>query len=96
MRGRVTDAVLDRRTYGAQGADWMDWLHLLRPRIVETLADLERSETARTFLDLPMLHTLVDRWPNRFGPEHEGAYKLRLLRGIMMGRFLRWFERTYG
>lgn len=96
MRGRVPDQVLDRKEFGGQGADWMDWMHLLRPDAARTLDDMDRSQTAQDLLDLPRLRALLDRWPERFGPEHEVDYKLRLLRGIMMGRFLLWFERTHG
>ncbi len=96
MRGRVPDRVLDRRSFGGQGADWMDWLHLLRPEAAQALQDMERSETARDLLDLPQLRLLLERWPDRFGPEHQADYALCFLRGIMMGRFLRWFERAHG
>ncbi len=96
MRGRVPDQVLDRKEFGGQGADWMDWMHFLRPDAARELDNMDRSETARDLLDLPRLRTLLDRWPERFGPEHEVDYKLRFLRGIMMGRFLLWFERTHG
>ncbi len=96
MRGRVPDQVLDRKEFGGQGADWMDWMHLLRPDAARELDNMDRSETVRDLLDLPRLRALLDRWPERFGPEHEVDYKLRFLRGVMMGRFLLWFDRTHG
>jgi hypothetical protein len=30
------------------------------------------------------------------GPGYEKEYYHLLLRGLMMGRFIRWFEATYG
>lgn len=96
MRGRVPDQVLDRGSFGGQGADWMDWLHLLRPDAARALQEMERSETVRDLLDVSGLRALLERWPDRFGPEHHADYVLRFLRGIMMGRFLLWFERTHG
>jgi hypothetical protein len=38
------------------------------------------------------MRELVDRWPAPFRLEHRQDYDHYLLRGILMGRFLRWFE----
>jgi hypothetical protein len=38
---------------------------------------------------------LLDRWPDRLTLAHEKDYLLLLMRGVTMGRFIRWFESTY-
>jgi asparagine synthase (glutamine-hydrolysing) len=92
MRGRVPDSILERTTRGAQAADWPLWMDRMRPAIVDELARIEQNETARQILDVGRMRELVAHWPARFGPEHAADYNLLLLRGIMMGRFIRWFE----
>jgi asparagine synthase (glutamine-hydrolysing) len=95
MEDRLPARVLTRRTLGAQAADWTEWLPRLRDGIARELDLLERSDTARSALDLPKLRRVVQRWPDRLTAEHEPTYKLMLPRAIMMGRFVRWFEATY-
>lgn len=92
MEGLLPDRVRLRRTHGAQSADWTEWLPAMRPELAAELDRLERCDAARRCLDLGRLRALLDRWPEQLGSEHESDYKLLLLRGMMMGRFLRWFE----
>jgi hypothetical protein len=40
------------------------------------------------------MRALVDDWPATFRIQDQPAYALYLLRGIMMGRFIRWFGET--
>ena len=95
MAGRVPDEIRLRSSYGMQSADWPEWLPALRGEIAQELARLESSETARRCLDLPKLRRLTESWPDRMTLAHEKDYPLLLLRGITMGRFIRWFEKTY-
>jgi asparagine synthase (glutamine-hydrolysing) len=95
MAGRLPDQIRLRTTYGMQGPDWPEWLPSIRADLSQELDRLEASETARRCLDLPKMRHLVDHWPDRLTRAHEKAYPLLLLRGIMMGRFIRWFEGTY-
>jgi asparagine synthase (glutamine-hydrolysing) len=95
MAGRLPDQIRLRTTYGMQGPDWPEWLPSIRADLSQELDRLEASETARRCLDLPKMRHLVDHWPDRLTRAHEQAYPLLLLRGIMMGRFIRWFEGTY-
>jgi asparagine synthase (glutamine-hydrolysing) len=92
MVGRLPDDLRLRSTYGMQGPDWTEWLPSIRGEIGAELDRLQRSETAVRCLDLPKLRRLVDAWPERFTLAHEKDYMLLLLRGITMGRFIRWFE----
>jgi asparagine synthase (glutamine-hydrolysing) len=95
MEGFLPDQVRLRLTRGAQGPDWIEWLPTIRGELVAELTRLDRSDTARRCLDLARLRGLVERWPARLGVEHQTDYQFRLLRGVMMGRFIRWFEGTY-
>lgn len=95
MAGRVPDEIRLRSSYGMQSADWPEWLPSLRAEISQELQRLEVSETARRCLDLPKLRRLTENWPERMTLAHEKDYPLLLLRGITMGRFIRWFEDTY-
>jgi asparagine synthase (glutamine-hydrolysing) len=95
MQGRLPDQVRTRTTYGLQGPDWTEWMPSIRPELASELAKLERSDTANRCLDLPRMRHLMDQWPDRMTLSHEKQYYLMLLRGITMGRFIRWFEETY-
>jgi len=91
----LPERVFDRTTRGAQAADWIEWFPAMRGQIRDELERLDRCDTARRCLDLARLHALVEQWPERLGPEHEPEYHLRLMRGIVTGWFIRWFEQTY-
>jgi len=92
MRGLLPDSLLRRTTRGAQAADWTEWFGAMRPAFAAELENLMRSDTARRCLDLSKLRSLIEHWPDRFGMEHHASYNLMLLRAMMMGRFIRWFE----
>jgi asparagine synthase (glutamine-hydrolysing) len=92
MRSLVPASILDRTVRGSQAADWPVWFGRMRQDMVNEVRALRNIELARRCLDLDRMQGLLDRWPDRFGPEHLADYGLLLLRGIMMGRFIRWFE----
>ena len=95
MQGRLPDRIRTGTTYGAQSADWAEWLPGMLPQIRADLSCLERNDTAQRCLDLPRLRSLVDRWPARLERGHFLDYNLLLMRGLMVGRYIRWFEETY-
>lgn len=95
MKGRLPDQVRERTTIGSQSADWTEWLPAMRNELKAELDLLDRSDTANRCIDLPRLRALFDRWPESLGAGHEKEYYYLLLRGLMMGRFIRWFEATY-
>ena len=95
MQDRLPDRVRERNTIGAQSSDWTEWLPLMRDELHAELLLLERSATANRCLDLRKMRSLFDQWPERLGTSHQQEYYLLLLRGLMMGRFIRWFEATY-
>ncbi|MEZ4585792.1 MAG: asparagine synthase-related protein [Gemmatimonadales bacterium] len=96
MRDRLPSEVVDRTTRGAQGADWAEWMVEMRDEFRTDLSRFEREESVRRCLDLPRMRSLVEQWPERLGPAEEMAYHHLLLRGVTMGRFILWFERTHG
>jgi hypothetical protein len=66
----------------------------MRPGFAAEIERLEQSERARRCLDVPRLRRAVENWPDRLGSEHLLEYNLVLLRAVMLGRFMRWFEET--
>jgi asparagine synthase (glutamine-hydrolysing) len=96
MRDVLPAQVLDRRTRGAQSADWIEWLPGMRRELTEELVRLEHSDVAQRCLDVPRLRRLLMEWPEQFGIEHLEDYALVLLRAMETGRFIRWFEESYG
>jgi asparagine synthase (glutamine-hydrolysing) len=96
MAGLLPDQLRLRQSYGMQGPDWPEWLPSIRGELQTELQRLARSETATRCLDLQRMQQLVDRWPERLTLAHEKDYALMLMRGITMGRYIRWFEDTYG
>ncbi len=96
MQGLIPDSVLERDSRGAQAADWSEWLPAMRPGLERDMARIEQSEVARRCIDVPRLRSLLAHWPETLGVEHMENYHHRLLRGVMMGRFITWFEETFG
>jgi hypothetical protein len=96
MRGRLPESVLDRTTRGSQAGDWTEWFPRLRGLFGAELERLERSDTARRCLDLARLRSLMANFPEPLRLEHRRTYVHLVLRGVTMGRFIRWFEETYG
>ncbi len=94
MADRLPTEVLANRRPGTQAADWFERLSGARARVDEELAVLERNETAQAVLDLPRMRRLADRLdqPPADAAQRLLDYGLVLERGLMMGRFLRWFE----
>ena len=94
MADRLPAEIVTGSRHGIDTADWFERLSDARPTVDEELRLLERNETARAVLDLPRLRGLADT----LGSPPSDAYQ-RLLdyrhvleRGLMAGRFLRWFE----
>jgi hypothetical protein len=66
----------------------------MRGRIDEELGRLQQSALASHVLDLPRMRRLADEMP-RVGANVEQTmtdYRYALSLGLMVGRFLRWFE----
>lgn len=86
--------VLSNQKRGLQAADWFERLTSVRDRLPAELDRLEQCDLARRALDLERMRHLVEHWPQE-GCDHDWVvfdYNCILERGLMVGRFLRWFE----
>lgn len=94
MAASLPKTVLSNRKRGLQAADWFARLVGARGQIAATLSGLEQSDLASRMLDLPRMRRLFERLPDR-AADHDGPlreYQQVFSRGLMMGRFLQWFE----
>jgi asparagine synthase (glutamine-hydrolysing) len=94
--GILPPQVLANRRRGAQAPDWFEKLKGRKAAMEAEIADLDRSALARKAIDLDRLRTAVRKWPSENWHENKiiEEYQLALPRGLAMGRFARWFERT--
>lgn len=94
MAGRLPAGVLTNRKRGLQAADWFERLTAARGQIASELKRLERCESAQRVLDLSRMRRLVEHWPQASWDRAPvvNEYGLCLQQGLMVGRFLRWFE----
>ncbi len=93
MADRLPAEILASRR-GIDTADWFERLSGARTQVFETLQLLGQSATASTVLDLPRMRRLANQIDR---PEGDPVgrlmdYRHVLERGLMVGRFLRWFE----
>ncbi len=97
MEGVVPSSILRNTKRGSQATDWFERLTAQRERIAAEMELLERCDLARRALDLGRMRSLVQSWPHRNranSQETMVSYRLLLERGLMVGRFIRWFEST--
>ncbi|MEN8221061.1 MAG: asparagine synthase-related protein [Pseudomonadota bacterium] len=93
MDGVLPPEVLWKTKRGEQLPDWYERLIAVRGEIAAEIDRLENLDLARRCLDLPRMRHLVENWPqNWHDPKIVREYRLLLQRGIMVGRFIRWFE----
>lgn len=94
MSHRLPNEVLCNPRRGLQAADWFERLHGAEQKINQEIEQLRTSTLASSVLDLNRLHGLVADM-KRVGNEPSTVlqnYRGVLERGLMTGRFLRWFE----
>lgn len=94
MADRLPAEILDCRSRGLQGADWYESVAGELPRIREELERLQAHPSAGRYLDLPALQASLDAWPSSgwHSPQLEKRYRLKLLRGLSAGVFVRYVE----
>jgi asparagine synthase (glutamine-hydrolysing) len=94
MADRLPAEIVTGTRHGIDTADWFERLSDARATVDEELRLLDRSETARAVLDLPRLRGLADSMGSPPADAYQRMldYRHVLERGLMAGRFLRWFE----
>jgi asparagine synthase (glutamine-hydrolysing) len=95
MADRLPAAIVTRRRRGSQLPDWLDVMTAARREVAGELDMLEEHATSRELIDTRRLRSLVGEWPDRTAsadPDVIRAYRLALLRSLVLSRYLRWFE----
>jgi asparagine synthase (glutamine-hydrolysing) len=95
MSGKLPHEILTNRKRGLQASNWYMSLKAASPAVAETVASFRRSELIRNVLDLERLSRLSGELST--ASETQIAARGREFRqvlsfGLMMGRFLSWFE----
>ena len=92
---QLPSEVLNSSTKGYQTVDWAD--HLGSPEDYrDELDSLRAHPSASELLDIDELKTILEEWPEQ-GPEaaqHQYKFRLKLLRGIAAGSFIRYVENS--
>jgi len=91
LADRLPVSLLDRTTTGLQSADWHEGLTAARSEVRAELERLAQTPLAARLLDLPRLGRLVEDWPQGGWTDRRVVteYRLALLRGLSVGRFVR-------
>lgn len=97
MRGVLPDELLDATTRGLQKPDWFEHVEASLEEFAAQLDALERDSSTGQHVDLKALRAALDEWPSERSEFASGAiehkYRNRLLRGVAMGYFIRYFEK---
>jgi len=94
MADRLPPEILECSSRGLQAADWYEGATRDLPRIREELERLAAHPSAGRYLDLPALKSSLDDWPESgwHRVSTERRYRLKLLRGLSAGAFVRYVE----
>lgn len=86
--------VLANRQRGLQAADWFERLIGARTQIAGTLAQMEHCDLAQRVLDLKRMRQMFEQMPMGEVKDFETIEQYRFVfePGLMVGRFLCWFE----
>lgn len=95
MAGVLPPEILDNRGKGYQAADWYEGIGRDLPRLREELQRLASNRRVGEVLDLASLRQLLDDWPEDGWASTKTIqhYRLKLLRGLAVGHFVRHVER---
>lgn len=94
MRDILPPEILEAKTRGLQAADWFEATGSALPAIASEISRLAEHPSARQYLDLDALQAAVDEWPTSGwgNPTIERRHRLKLLRGVSVGSFIRYIE----
>lgn len=96
MKDVLPPEVLDVKTRGLQSADWYEQIDRSIPQIREELAKLKAHGSAGGYLDIEGLEKSLEQWPppkNAWNSQAtELRYRIKMLRGLSVGNFIRYAE----
>jgi asparagine synthase (glutamine-hydrolysing) len=94
LADRLPAEILRERRMGDQGGAWFRRLNPQRQAMAADLERIEASPLAREILDLPRMKRLIEEWPTDeyAAQKREDEYRFLLMRGVHVGRFIRWAE----
>jgi asparagine synthase (glutamine-hydrolysing) len=86
--------ILDRGTRGLQSADWFEATGAALPEILTDVESMREHATAKRYVDVEAMRTTVIDWPSGgWGRQAvEQRFRLKLLRGVSVGSFIRYVE----
>jgi asparagine synthase (glutamine-hydrolysing) len=91
--GRLPREILSSSEKGLQAPDWFEHLNRQKQQFSREIQLLEKHPSVSRYLDVERLRHLIQNWPQSWDKDSvRRHYKLMLTRGIMTGRFIRWFE----
>jgi asparagine synthase (glutamine-hydrolysing) len=96
MQDVLPPEILYARTRGLQAADWFENAGESLPRLRDELQRMKENSAIRSYLDLDSMMTAIDTWPTSGWERQETimTYRLKLLRGIAAGTFIRYVEES--
>lgn len=95
MKDVLPPEILDVKTRGLQSADWPEQMDRAIPQIREELEKLKAHGSASDYLDIKSLEKALDDWTSTDAlniKEAELRYRIRMLRGLSVGRFIRYAD----
>ncbi|MGQ7262207.1 asparagine synthetase B family protein [Vreelandella sp. V005] len=95
MKDVLPPEILDIKTRGLQSADWYEQLDNAMPQIREELEKLKAHGSAGDYLDIENLEKSLNEWPSHSAlgsKEAELRYRTKMLRGLSVGRFVRYAD----
>jgi asparagine synthase (glutamine-hydrolysing) len=92
LADRLPREIINERRRGVIMPDWFRTLDA--GRTARDIERLEASPLVRRLIDLPRLKRLVAQWPKdaQAAEKHRAEYRIALVRGLHIGRFVRWVE----
>lgn len=96
MGNTLPPEILECRTKGLQAADWYESVEQALPNLREELTELMAHRSVGNYLDLEPLMKSLDDWPKSGWEDREleQTYRLKLLRGLSVGTFIRYVDDT--
>ena len=94
MKDLLPQKLLELKTKGLQAADWFEPATRNQQRFVQAVEELSNYPSAGQLLDLDSMNRLACDWPDSGWEKNQinKAYRLKLLRGLSTGAFIRYVD----